>query len=159
MPESCCRSGNFVCPSLKEPREKEASLCSFHLRSYLALTRSVSTSLREGLLRGFVRRNWAYCHPICSKRARPSLWLWLIPNRWRFKTGLAEGFGLRPGREHLLLHHNSRCLGNLYTGAGGRGKNAMALKEIKGNEEPLPVVGQAYISLLHDTYLLLWPLF
>ena len=43
----------------------------------------------------------------------------------------------------------------LYTGGGGRDKNAMALKEMKSNEEPLPGAGQAYIELLHETCLLL----
>ena len=33
------------------------------------------------------------------------------------------------------------------------GKNAMALKKMKTNEEPLPGAGQAYISLIHDTCL------
>ena len=35
----------------------------------------------------------------------------------------------------------------LYTGVGGWDKNAVALKEIKPNEEPLPGVGQAYTGL------------
>ena len=39
----------------------------------------------------------------------------------------------------------------LYTGVGGWDKNAVALKEMKSNEEPLPGVGQAYISLHQDT--------
>ena len=47
----------------------------------------------------------------------------------------------------------------LYTDAGGRNKNAMALKEIISNEEPLPGAGQVYIKRLHDTCLLLRPLF
>ena len=34
-------------------------------------------------------------------------------------------------------------------------KNAVALKEMKTNEEPLSGVGQAYISFDHDTCLLL----
>ena len=33
------------------------------------------------------------------------------------------------------------------------GKNVVALKEIKSNEEPLPGAGQAYIPLRHDTCL------
>ena len=86
VPESCCRSSNFVYTLLKEPREKEASLCNFHLRSYSALTCSVSTTfLRErSASRLPQEENWAYGHPICSKGVRrPSLWLWLILNRWR----------------------------------------------------------------------------
>ena len=43
----------------------------------------------------------------------------------------------------------------LYTGGGGRDKNAMARKEMKSNEEPLQGAGQAYMKLLHETYLLL----
>ena len=39
----------------------------------------------------------------------------------------------------------------LYTGVGGWDKNAVALKEMKSNEEPLPGVGQAYIPLHHET--------
>ena len=39
----------------------------------------------------------------------------------------------------------------LYTGVGGWGKNAVALKDMNTNEEPLPGVGQAYISLPQDT--------
>ena len=35
--------------------------------------------------------------------------------------------------------------------SGWVGKNAMALKEMKTNEEPLPGVGQTYIQLHHDT--------
>ena len=43
----------------------------------------------------------------------------------------------------------------LYMGVGGRGKNTMALKEMKSNEEPLLGAGQVYIESLHDTCLLL----
>ena len=39
----------------------------------------------------------------------------------------------------------------LYRGEGGRDKNAMALKEMKSNEEPLPGAGQVSIELFHDT--------
>ena len=43
----------------------------------------------------------------------------------------------------------------LYTGVGWWDKNAMALKEMKSDEEPLTGAGQVYIKLLHDTCLLL----
>ena len=43
----------------------------------------------------------------------------------------------------------------LYTNLNGQDKNVVALKEITSNEEPLPGVGLAYISLHHDTCLLL----
>ena len=47
----------------------------------------------------------------------------------------------------------------LYTDADGRDKNAMTLKEMKSNEEPLPGAGQVYIKSLHETSLLLGSLF
>ena len=47
----------------------------------------------------------------------------------------------------------------LYTGVGGWDKNAMALKEIKTNEEPMPGAGWVYIELLRETCLLLRSLF
>ena len=47
----------------------------------------------------------------------------------------------------------------LHTGEGGRDKNAMALKEMKSNEEPLPRAEQVNVELLRDTCPLPRPLF
>ena len=41
----------------------------------------------------------------------------------------------------------------LCTGVGGWDKDAVPLKEIKSNEEPLSGVEQGYIPLHHDTCL------